>query len=83
MTFPIRRYVFNVLVSLDQFGNTLAGGDPDETISSRTAKAKAQGRWWGRVGCHILGWFDPGHCETSLEPDEGKNAIILTKGKVK
>jgi hypothetical protein len=79
----IRRWVFNVLVSIDQLGNTLAGGDPDETISSRTAKACLQGKTWGRVGCAILDWFDPGHCQYSLEPDEGGKALYVKRTRAR
>lgn len=71
----MRRWVWNLLVSIDQLGNTLLGGDPDETISSRSAKAAQAGYWWGRLVCHILSWFDPDHCTKSLEPDEGENAL--------
>jgi len=34
----ILRYFKNLLIALDQGGNTLIGGDPDETISSRFGK---------------------------------------------
>ena len=34
------RYLWNVLLSLDQLGNSLLGGDPDETISSRVGRIK-------------------------------------------
>ena len=34
----MNKYLFNILISIDQFGNTLLGGNPDETISSRCAK---------------------------------------------
>lgn len=33
MSNRVTRYFFRVLVSMDQFGNTLLGGRPDETIS--------------------------------------------------
>jgi hypothetical protein len=36
----IRRYLYGVLIGIDQFGNTLAGGNPDETISSRLGRLK-------------------------------------------
>ena len=36
----IFKYFLNILISLDQMGNTLLGGDPDETISSRLGKLK-------------------------------------------
>jgi hypothetical protein len=40
----MKRYLWNLLISLDQFANTVLGGSPDETISSRTGKAMQQGR---------------------------------------
>jgi len=67
----VRRYLWNLLVSLDQLVNTLTGGDPDETLSSRAAKAKARGAWWGNTLCKVLDVPDPGHCEAAKEPDEG------------
>jgi hypothetical protein len=35
----IKKAGFNMLVSVDQFGNVVLLGDPDETISSRTGRA--------------------------------------------
>ena len=32
------KYVWNILIAIDQFFNALFGGDPDETISSRAGK---------------------------------------------
>lgn len=68
----LRKWVFNILVSLDQFGNSLAGGDPDETISSRAAKGQLHGKWWGKAMCRFLDVFDHGHCPKSIELDEGE-----------
>lgn len=34
----MKHYLFNILIALDQLGNTLAGGYPDETMSSRMGK---------------------------------------------
>ena len=62
-----RQWVWNVLVSVDQFVNTLTGGDPDETLSGRSRRAKEHGRWWGRVMCRLLNWIDPGHCDRAEE----------------
>jgi hypothetical protein len=36
-----------VLIALDQLGNALAGGDPDETISSRIGRTKL--KFGGRI----------------------------------
>ena len=71
----MKRWIWNILVSLDQFGNTLFGGDPDETISSRSGKAHRAGKRWGHVMCRFLSFFDPGHCEKAIEPDEGRNQV--------
>ncbi|WP_302621011.1 hypothetical protein [Cupriavidus taiwanensis] len=43
----MKRYFWNVLIAIDQFGNALGAGDPDETISSRAGNAKRAGRRWG------------------------------------
>jgi hypothetical protein len=56
--------------------NTVAGGDPDETISSRAAKAEAEGKRWGCILCGLLDKIQKDHCKRSLEPDEGARAII-------
>lgn len=71
----LKRYFWNILLWIDQGLNTLTGGDPDETVSSRAAKAKRNGRRWGCVLCKVLNWFDRNHCEKSIEEDEGKNAV--------
>lgn len=70
----LKRGAFNVLVSLDQLGNTIAGGDPDETISSRAGKNNGKARWATWL-CKLLNFLDPGHCDKAIEPDEGKNQL--------
>jgi len=46
-----------------------AGGDPDETLSSRAAKrAHKRGWYWF---ARILDKIDPGHMARSREDDEG------------
>jgi hypothetical protein len=80
---PEEGYVRNVLIGLDQFANALIGGDPNETISSRSAKARANRRLWGCVLCLLLGWIatiinrkKTDHCAGALMPDAGAAAII-------
>jgi hypothetical protein len=72
----IKRFALNLLVWLDEGGNTLLMGDPGETISSRSAKAQAAGRRWGCVMCRFLGWFQKDHCQKALEPYAGADAVI-------
>jgi len=74
-------YVKNVLVTLDCLGNTLTGGDPDETISSRSGKAQAyeqsRGRWgWGCRLCSFLAVFQEGHCEKAVNRNKGHRAVV-------
>lgn len=61
---PLGRYVKRVLLGVDQFGNTVLGGAPDETISART------GRNIKKPGWRVLGWFlntvDEGHTDGAI-----------------
>lgn len=63
-------YIWRLLISIDQFFNTLFGGDPDETISSRAGKKKDEKKW-AKVLCYALDKIDHNHCEESIEKDEG------------
>lgn len=63
-------YVLRVLIGVDQLLNAILGGLPDETISSRAAKAARKGRAWGCVLCRVLDIFHRDHCERVIELDE-------------
>jgi hypothetical protein len=65
-------WALNVLIGLDQFANAVIRGDPDETISSRAAKAELRGKKWGCLLCKFLDKLDKDHCQKSLEKDEGR-----------
>ncbi|MEM9522765.1 MAG: hypothetical protein AAF982_02020 [Pseudomonadota bacterium] len=70
----LRRYIWNLLIAVDQLGNAILFGDPDETISSRCAKhANAWG--WKQLG-RFLEWIDPGHLADAIEHDEGKDQLL-------
>lgn len=68
------KYVWNVLISVDQLANTILGGDPDETISSRAGKRQYKSRW-ATVLCWFLNKVDTNHCKKSIEEDEGSRQI--------
>lgn len=68
------KYIWNILVAIDQFWNTVLGGDPDETISSRAGKAAREGKRWGCILCRFLNVFEKDHCKLSIEEDEGGRA---------
>ena len=73
----MKRYFKNILVGLDQLLNAILGGDPDETISSRSGKmARDTGHPLAVALCLIFHIFDREHCKKSLEDDEGKDSIF-------
>lgn len=67
----MKRYLFNLLLALDQFVNAILLGDPDETLSSRCGKKHPKA---AALIDRIFAW-DPRHCVNSAEPDEGQNAL--------
>jgi hypothetical protein len=80
----MKRYILNVLIRLDQGFNTIfMFGDPDETVSSRAAKAQLKGKRWGCVLCNFLNKLDRNHCEKSIERDrDGTLTVRLGDGSV-
>ena len=77
------KWFWNILIALDQFGNALGGGDPDETISSRLGKLKEKhgGKIpWRRPFSKLIDWglerIDKGHSIDAIEEDEGKDAVL-------
>jgi hypothetical protein len=76
-------YVMNVLATVDCLGNTLAGGDPDETISSRSGKAAeyeqsvTPASWgFGCRMCSFLAIFQQDHCKKAIARWKGRRAVI-------
>ncbi len=82
----MKRWFWNLLIAVDQFCNVLFGpllnallrpklarfGDPDESLSSVFGKGVRNGDCkLCRHVCRVLNWFDPGHCDSSIEMDEG------------
>jgi len=66
------RRAVRVFVGADQTLNAAIGGSEDETISSRAGKGARRGVWRYCMLCRLLDLVDPGHCERSIEPDEGR-----------
>lgn len=56
---------WRIAVGYDQLANVAANGSEDETISSRAARARDNGRRWGCVLCRILDHLDVDHCDKS------------------
>lgn len=74
MSNRVTRYFFRVLVSIDQFDNTLLGGRPDETISGNVGYNAKQGKPWALKAEKIINFImrSPTHCRDSIEYDERK-----------
>jgi ribosome biogenesis GTPase A len=68
----VKRYVWNLLISVDQLINALLAGAPDETLSSRMGKhVRKNDCVLCKIICRLLNIIDKGHCERSIEEDEG------------
>ncbi|MDC7699584.1 hypothetical protein [Vogesella indigofera] len=65
-----------IAVGGDQMLNAAWGGSEDETISSRAGKGARAGIWHWCLLCRLLDWLDPGHCQKSIETDEGRPAPV-------
>lgn len=74
----IKKWFWNILISLDQFVNSITGGDPDETISSRAGKAMDRPKppLWAKIVTWITEPIDKNHVHEAEESDEGKDAVI-------
>lgn len=74
----LKKYIWNILIALDQLGNALAGGDPQETISSRMGKhlVKHDNCPFCNFLCKLLNLIQKDHCIKSIEPDQGSDQVF-------
>ena len=73
----VKQFIINLLIILDEFLNTLTLGSPEETISSRSAKARNAGKKWGCIMCKFLNLFQKNHCDKALLPTSAGNDAII------
>lgn len=69
-------YAHRVLVALDQFMNVISDGDPDETISSRAARAAEKGKPWGLRLSALLNLFQKDHGAKAVAGDVERAEIV-------
>lgn len=69
MAFSPRRWIWNLLIGIDQLGNTLLGGAPDETISARAGRGKTK-HWYWRWLAHGLDKIDPHHTNDAVRSEQ-------------
>lgn len=56
----------SMAVALDECGNSLFGGDAQETISRRTGLALIAGKRWAKVVAPMIDFlFGKGHCQAN------------------
>lgn len=61
------RYLKNLLISLDQLLNTMIGGNPDETLSSRAYRLRKRGIFAPSNIINGIFWWQKDHCRESRE----------------
>lgn len=66
------KYFRSLLIGIDQFFNTLTGGQADETLSSRMGRLKEVNKI-AKIGCWTLDLIDKDHCINSIEYDINGN----------
>ena len=71
----LKKWMFNILVSIDQLANAIAGGDPDETISSRCGKRMKTNKICCWI-CWALDKIDERHCHKYIDHTEGKDEVF-------
>jgi hypothetical protein len=58
----------NQAVAYDQAGNTIFGGPPTQTMSSRVGDAKVRGQKWAQIAAPILDFFfGKGHALSNVD----------------
>ena len=79
----ITKWGINILIGIDQLINAVAGGDPDETVSSRLGKLKVKHggiipwrRPLAKTLDFLLNKIDKNHSIDAIEHDEGSDAVL-------
>lgn len=63
---PNGRHPMSIAIGFDQLVNAATGGNEDETISSRAARERNEGKRWACILCKFLDKLDKNHCTNSL-----------------
>ena len=71
MKLSFKDYLKNVFIAVDQLVNTVAGGWPDETLSSRAYRLAVDGTTWPMRCIDAVVWLfgDKDHCEASFNSE--------------
>jgi hypothetical protein len=66
------QYLWNILITLDRLVNVILLGEPEDTVSHRTAKAKSIEKKWGCIFCKVLDFIDRDHCHKVIAQHKSK-----------
>jgi hypothetical protein len=70
-------YVKRVLIGVDDLGNVVIDGHPDETISSHSARAAVAGKKWGIVMSKFLDFFQKDHGAKAEAGDTARAMVVI------
>ena len=79
----LSQYCFNVLIAIDQLANTILGGYPDETISSRVYRYSKEHRCANVIRIVLDLVFRPwgeNHCKEAYESELERNHLFEISG---
>jgi hypothetical protein len=69
----MKQYLLNVAIALDQLGNALRGGSPDETLSAAAWRTEQEGHILGRIFRPLIDLlarpWERDHCRKSFESE--------------
>ena len=69
----IKRYVWNILIALDQIINATFGGYPDETFSSRVHRKAEAGQWFWKLlrsTIDAIFFWQKNHCQAAFQSEQ-------------
>lgn len=74
----LKRYLWNLLIAVDQLLNVVVGGYPDETFSARTWRKAEADQWFWRAMRRLIDWFfmkafkQGEHCKKSYDSEAAR-----------
>lgn len=73
----MKSYINSLLIALSRVLNTILGGSPSMTLSSRAGLNYRQGKWIGRRNViNSPFWLQDDHCELAIRLDREFNKSV-------
>ncbi|MCW9698214.1 MULTISPECIES: DNA helicase UvrD [Pasteurellaceae] len=78
------KYLYHLLIALDQLANAIFAGAADETISSRCYRGAMKGKKKWVIAEKIVNalFFDSQHCKTAFESEIKRRQYPAGFGKI-